>query len=134
MIKNKISKEDAISLISLCAIQVDEHIKTVELEKLVHMISLSPLFKNVKNPIEYLSTLNSTFFGNEVGVIMDNAIEALPQALRETAYAWACEIVMADSEISQEEHTYLNLLVKKMNIPGELARKISSVVSILNRK
>ncbi|MBF0207069.1 MAG: tellurite resistance TerB family protein [Oligoflexia bacterium] len=132
--RNQLSIEDAIALLCLCAIQVDEKIKVMELKKLISMISLGPIFSHIKNPVEYLESLNKNYSDNEVEKIMDAAIEMLPSSLRETAYAWAYEMVLADSGVSQAEHTYLNLLVKKMGIHGELAGKIAAVVAILNRK
>ncbi|MBF0300950.1 MAG: hypothetical protein HQK51_19740 [Oligoflexia bacterium] len=100
----------------------------------MHMISLGPIFSHINNPVEYLESLNKNYSGNEVEKIMDAAIEVLSSSLRETAYAWVYEMVLADSGFSQAEHTYLNLLVKKMGIHGELAGKIAAVVAILNRK
>jgi hypothetical protein len=78
--------------------------------------------------------LNHDYFGSDVETIMDAAIEVLSPPLRETAYAWACEMIQSDLVVSQEEHTYLDLLVKKTGIHGELAGKIAAVVAILNRK
>ena len=131
---SKMSQADALLLICLCAIQVDERIKAVELRKLVHIISLNPMYSHIKDPLEYLSALNKKFFDYEIGEVIDESIGVLTQPMRETAYAWACEVVIADSGVSQEEHTFLKLLVKKMGLHGELAGKISAVVAILNRK
>jgi len=136
MAKNtrKILPEDAVALICMCAIQADTRIKPVELKKLVHMISLSPLYKHINDPVEYISGLNREFSGQEVEKIIDDCIDSMAPSLRETAYAWAYEAVMADSGVSQEEHVCLTLLVKKMGIHGDLAGKIGTVVAILNRK
>lgn len=130
----KILPADAIAIICMCAIQADTHIKNVELKKLSSMIALSPLYRHIKNPLEYISSLNTEYSGKEVEKVIDIAIESLTPRLRETAYAWACEVVMADFGVSQEEHACLGLLVKKMGLHGELAGKISAVVAILNRK
>lgn len=129
----KVSPADALAMIGLCVVQVDARIKPVELKKLVNMIALSPLYRQIQDPVQYLSDLDREFSGKEVATVLDLAIESLSPRLRETAYAWACEIVLADRGVSQEEHASLSLLTKKMGLHGELAGKISSVVAILNR-
>lgn len=125
---------DAIAVISMCAMQADDRVKPVELKKLANLIALSPLYRHIKDPAEYISELNREFSGADIATVLDRAIESLSPRLRETAYAWACEIVAADLGASQEEHACLSLLVKKMGLHGELAGKIAAVVAILNRK
>ncbi len=130
----KLLPEEAIALICMCAIQADTRIRSTELKKLTYMIALSPLYRHIKDPVEYISSLNREFSGQEVEKIINDAIDALSPSLCETAYAWAYEIVMSDLGVSQDEHVYLNLLVKKMGINGNLAGKIGVVIAILNRK
>lgn len=126
--------QDAIAVISMCAMQADERIKPVELRKLATLITLSPLYRHIEDPAAYISELNREFSGADIEKILDRAIESLSPQLCETAYAWACEIVSADLGASQEEHACLSLLVKKLGLHGELAGKIAAVVAILNRK
>lgn len=130
----QLSPPDAIAAICMCAMQSDSKIKPVEVKKLASMIAMSPLYRSVEDPIGYLSELNRSLGGTEVGGVLERSIEALSPSLRETAYAWACQIVAADQGFSQEEHACLSLLVKKMGLHGELAGKIAAVVAILNRK
>lgn len=131
---NEISPPDAIAIICIWAIQADMRIKTSELKKLASIIALSPLYRHVENPVEYISCLNNKFSGQDIEQLLNSAIEVLTPRLRETAYAWACEVVVADLGVSQEEHACLGLLVKKLGLHGELAGKILAVVAILNRK
>ena len=47
---------------------------------------------------------------------LDMIRDALPRKLRETAYVFACEIVLSDSEISQEELRILELIRHRLDI------------------
>ena len=48
--------------------------------------------------------------------VLDAIRDALPEKLRETAYAVACEIVVADGRIAQEELRLLEMLAGRLPI------------------
>ncbi len=48
--------------------------------------------------------------------LLDAIRDALPEKLRETAYAVACEIVVADGRIAQEELRLLEMLAQSLPI------------------
>jgi len=48
--------------------------------------------------------------------IIDNALESLPDHLRETAYALAVDVAAADLQIEQEELRLLQIFRHKLNI------------------
>lgn len=50
--------------------------------------------------------------------------EALPQRLRETAYALACEVAAADGSLAQEELSLLDLLRRRLNVDRLVAAAI----------
>ena len=48
--------------------------------------------------------------------VLDAIRDALPEKLRETAYAVACEIVVADGKVAQEELRLLEMLAQSLPI------------------
>jgi tellurite resistance protein len=50
--------------------------------------------------------------------------EALPQRLRETAYAMACDVAAADSDLAEEELRLLDLLRHRLSIDRLVAAAI----------
>lgn len=50
--------------------------------------------------------------------------QALPEKLRETAYALACEIAAADSQVPEEEQRMLQLIRHRLQIPRLIAAAI----------
>ena len=48
--------------------------------------------------------------------VLDAVRDALPEKLRETAYAVACEIVVADGRIAQEELRLLEMLAQSLPV------------------
>ena len=90
-----------------------------ELESLTEMVSFLPVFRGFDRArIAELSRESARLLQNEDG--LDQTLEAieagLPDRLRETAYAIACDVVAADGSASQEELRLLEMLRHRLNI------------------
>ncbi len=55
---------------------------------------------------------------------IDLIAEALPQKLRETAYALACDIAAADGDLAEEELNLLHMLRAGLNVDSLIATAI----------
>ncbi len=64
--------------------------------------------------------------------LIDEVIPAVPPELAETVFANACNIVLADGVVEDEEREFLNTMVRKLSISEERARKIVRVMVIKN--
>lgn len=58
---------------------------------------------------------------------------ALSPPLRETAFVWAVEMILADREAEQSERDFLRYLARTFELPGATASKIIDVTVIRNR-
>jgi hypothetical protein len=65
--------------------------------------------------------------------LMEKSTQALPSQLAETAFAAACDLVLADQGIEDEEKQYLSKLQGLLGIEREQAMKIFKVMVIKNR-
>ncbi len=61
----------------MCAIQPDTRIKSAELKKLAHMISLYPIHEHINDHVKYISDLNKEYSGQDSGKIIDTVIGIL---------------------------------------------------------
>jgi tellurite resistance protein len=61
------------------------------------------------------------------------AKETLPADLRDTAFAVAADLVLADGIVEDREKKFLEELQKAMGVPDDLALKITEVMVIKNR-
>ena len=68
-----------------------------------------------------------------VETLIDGCVESIPDALRETAFANAVDIVLADGVVEQDEKAFMEMVRKKLRIPNELALEIVSVMVARNK-
>jgi len=59
--------------------------------------------------------------------------EALPERLRETAYALACEVVACDNSAGQQELRFLEMLRHETNVDRLTSAAIERGIAALNR-
>lgn len=65
--------------------------------------------------------------------LMNRAADALPPDLKDTAFANACDLVLADGSVEDEEKAFLDNLQKKLGISGDLALTIVEVMIVKNK-
>jgi tellurite resistance protein len=65
--------------------------------------------------------------------MLTQAVNSLSSPLRDTAFAVACDIVMADGVITEEEKGYLGWLYQNLGVDEDTARAIFAVLAIKNR-
>ncbi|MBN2125521.1 MAG: TerB family tellurite resistance protein [Deltaproteobacteria bacterium] len=65
---------------------------------------------------------------------LDLAGKALTPALKETAFAWATFVVLADGWVAEDEMQFLKNLMERFKIQEEQAKKIIEVAQIVNRE
>lgn len=64
---------------------------------------------------------------------VDSAAKALPASLRETAFAYAVEVVLADGQVGEEEEAFIDALAQQLRIDEGLAQAIIGVTLIRAR-
>lgn len=98
---------------------VDRSMGDAELAKMGDAIKTLPVFSgyNTDSLVEDVAAC-SLILQEDDGLdqIIQNAIQALPEHLHETAYALAVEVAAADLHLEQTELRLLQILRQKMNI------------------
>lgn len=131
--KARLSPADALMLIAIGACRADGALHPQELTHLRMLVHLNPLYAAVDNVDRYIERWAA--FSRDIGTqkSQELAIAKLSSPLRETAYAWAVDVVYADNKQKQPEHSFLQALRAKLGIDGHLAGKIKAVTAIRNR-
>ncbi len=98
---------------------IDAEMTDSELLRIGQLIDRMPVFEdyepdNLTTDAEACADLLAS--GGGVDAAIDQIKAALPARLRETAYAFACEIVAADGHASQEELQFLEVLSYDLEI------------------
>jgi tellurite resistance protein len=114
-----ISHQDALIYTMVMVSASDNDITDAELSAMGRRVRYLPIFAGFDNDgVTAVARDCAKLLAEEDGLdsTLDMIREALPRKLRETAYVFACEIVLSDSEISQEELRILELIRHRLDI------------------
>jgi tellurite resistance protein len=98
-----------------------------ELDSIGRQVRYLPIFRNFDNDrLTQVGRDCAELLKDEDGLdrACDMIAEALPKQLRETAYALACDVAAADSELVEEERRLLDMIRQRLNIDRLVASAI----------
>jgi len=134
--KQEWTKGEAFAGILLATIACDGHISDDEAFGMTTVLNRMRMFENYSN--ERFRSLINRLIGilkkRGIDHVLDRAVEALPEKLRETVFANACDLALADGGIEDDEKDFLDNLQKRLRIPGDTALEIVEVMIIKNRE
>ncbi len=121
----------AVMTIVIAAIKADGEIADEEIGRLRSMCARSPIFSS--NTKEEDNVLIG-FADNVTSQLKEEAIRkaaaALKPELRETAFAFACEIVLADGMVGEAEEAFISKLAEALEISESVGESIVKVTMI----
>ncbi|MBD2670085.1 tellurite resistance TerB family protein [Arthrospira platensis FACHB-439] len=131
----KLSPPEAFAAIALIAIAADGLVLPSESQILNSSLSRMQLFSDYSQTQkrEMLDRLLTEIKTHGYNTLLKSAIAVLPKELRETAFAIATDITLADGEITKEEEDLLNDLYSYLDLSEEMATKIIDVMMIKNQ-
>jgi uncharacterized tellurite resistance protein B-like protein len=133
--KKELTKAEAFAGILLAAAGADGHIADEEIASLCTATQRMKLFSNI-SPNKFgtmMDGLVKILKREGVEKLVERCSEALPDELRETAFANACDIILADGVVEDEEKELVEKLQNELDIPGDRALDIVQVMVIKNR-
>jgi hypothetical protein len=121
--------------ILLGAVACDGHIADEEVNGLWTILPRMRLYQNWGGPQfnSMMDKLIGVLKREGLETLLTKSSQALPAELRETAFAGACDLVLADGVVDAEEKKFLNDLVQRLGISGDKALTIVEVMIIKNR-
>ncbi len=123
-----------VMTIVVAAIAADGGIDDEEVARLRSMCARSPLFsENSKEQDDRLIDFALGAMRQLGNDALARAAAALAQPLRETAFAFAVEIVLADGSVDAEEEALIDHLASILEINDGLARAVIAVTAIRAR-
>lgn len=123
----------AVMSVAVLATAADGHWSKKEIERLRMMAYLQPLFRDIPSVEKFIGSRAADLRTVGPKVLLEDCRKALTPRLRETAYAWAVELVHVDGVVLSKEHDFLQELAAKFAIPGPLARKLQTAAAIRRR-
>lgn len=118
-----LSPQDALAAVMIATAAADEQVSESELRSIATMVGMLPVFNGYHSDrLEQVSALVSDLFTEEDGLdaLLGLVESALPDHLRETAYALACDVAAADGRVEMTELRMLQELRHELRV-GRLA-------------
>jgi uncharacterized tellurite resistance protein B-like protein len=118
-----LSPQDALVAVMMAVAAADERLTDSEMVSISAIIDLLPVFRDYdKDRLSLVSGVVMDLFEEEDGIdaLVGLVAQALPDRLRETAYALACDVAAADGQIAQSEARLLEILRQDLRV-GRLA-------------
>ena len=123
MTTEALSPQDALIAVMIATSAADETMTPSEFKEISSIVDLLPVFSGYdKDRISQVGGLVSDLFTEEDGLdaLLGLVEAALPDHLRETAYALACDVAAADGRVAMSELRLLEELRHELNV-GRLA-------------
>ena len=118
-----LSPQDALVAVMVAISASDQNMTDEELVSITGIINVLPVFNNYdRDHIATVSNMVGDLFEEEDGLdaLIGLIEQALPDHLRETAYALACDVAAADKRVNIYELRLLELLRDELRV-GRLA-------------
>lgn len=131
----ELTSEEAFFGIALSSVAADEVVSQEELNVVGFTISRMPAFRKI-HPNQMVQMINKflqIIKREGVGTIINAAKNRLSEEMKETAFALAVDIVLADGVVDRKETEFLEQLQAAIEISDELVTKIVEVLQIKNR-
>jgi tellurite resistance protein len=118
-----LSPQDALVAVMVATSASDQNMTDSELVTITGIIDMLPVFENYdRDHIATVSNMVGDLFEEEDGLdaLIGLVEQALPDHLRETAYALACDVAAADKRVNMNELRFLEMLRHDLRV-GRLA-------------
>ncbi len=130
-----VTKHEAFTGILLAAAAADGHIADEEARGLWTIIGRMKLFSNF-TPDKFnrmMDVLLKILKKGGPELLIEKCVPQVPDELRETVFANACDLVLADGVVEDEERELIEKLQNELEIPGDEAMDIVRVMVVKNR-
>jgi tellurite resistance protein len=131
----KLTSQEAFAGILMAASGCDGHVAEDEVQGLVTTLLRMKLYQRFsdKQYNQMLGKLYGMLKKKNAESLTDTCAEALPAELRETAFANACDIVLADGVLEPDERNFINQLQSKLSVEPSRAKEIVEIMILKNK-
>ena len=124
-----LSPQEALIHVMVIAATSDARVSDRELEAIGTLVARLPVFDGFDRThlgqvaAEALDLLKDS---SDIDKVLDMVLGAVPERLRDTAYALAVEVTAVDLRLSQEELRLLEMIRDKLNLDGLISAAIEA--------
>ncbi len=131
----RLSSQEAFAGVLMGATACDGHIADDEVHSLVVALARMKMYErmNDKQFGQMLDKLHGIIKKKGVEFLIDGCVEQLPKGLEKTVFANACDIVLADGVIEDDEKEFIDNLRKKLQLESKTAKVIAEIMVVKNK-
>lgn len=133
--RSKLNAQEAFAGVLFGASACDGHISDEEMQSLVTCLIRMKLYSrmNGKQFNQMMDKLHTVLKKKGVDVLIDGCTAALPAELEKTVFANACDIVLSDGVVEEDEKEFMDRLQRKLEIDDKTAKTIAQVMVVKNK-
>ncbi|NJL11005.1 MAG: tellurite resistance TerB family protein [Calothrix sp. SM1_7_51] len=134
-VQEALNPAEAFAAIILAATASDGYISDEEARGICATLSRMKLFRSYPNDVmsRMLDTILGTIRREGINSLFNAAKDSLNPDMREAAFAFTTDLVLANDVVTIEEEDFLNDLYQSLGISSETAKQIVEVMLIKNR-
>jgi uncharacterized tellurite resistance protein B-like protein len=126
--------QKAVMTVVVAAIKADGDVSEDEIRRLRSMCARSPIFaSNSKEEDDAVIGFADNVTSQLKAEAITKAAAALKPELRETAFAFACEVILADGIVGEAEDNFMSMLAEKLQVSEEVGNAIVKTTVIRMR-
>ena len=131
----ELSKQEAFAGILMAANASDGHVSDEEVQGFFTIMMRMKMFENYTDDKmrHMIDRMLGLLKRQGVDGVLDRCARTLPEELHKTAFANACDLILADGVVEEEEKEFINKLWKILGISGDDAKTIAQVMVIKNK-
>ena len=132
---SSLTTQEAFAGVLLGASACDGHIAEEEVGGLVTALLRMKLYHRFtdKQFNQMLNKLHGIVKRKGVDVLLEGCCKVLPKELHRTAFANACDIVLADGIVEQDEKVFIDKLRAGLDVAPDVAKTIAEIMIVKNK-
>jgi tellurite resistance protein len=132
--RGRLTIDQALIAVMIASMEANGHTSPEEAQRAHHMIWSMRRFRqrDGEDVDELIDIVRERMEQSGIDAVLEQAVGMLPARLRQSAFAVATDLLLADAVLQRSERRFLLGLAKGLGLPPKLAQEILRVMLIKN--
>jgi hypothetical protein len=132
--RGRLTIDQALIALMIASMEANGHTSPEEAQRAHHMIWSMRRFRHRdgEDVDELIDIVRERMEQSGIDAVLEQAVGMLPARLRQSAFAVATDLLLADAALQRSERRFLLGLAKGLGLPPKLAQEILRVMLIKN--
>jgi uncharacterized membrane protein YebE (DUF533 family) len=132
--RGRLTIDQALIAVMIASMEANGHTSPEEAQRAHHMIWSMRRFRqrDGEDVDELIDIVRERMEQSGIDAVLEQAVGMLPARLRQSAFAVATDLLLADAALQRSERRFLLGLAKDLGLPPKLAQEILRVMLIKN--